>query len=63
MRREQAAARIQANARRRLQEQIYYKAWFAVVTIQKLHRGRVIKAIVNNLRTAAQLLKASVTVA
>ncbi|KAL1519928.1 hypothetical protein AB1Y20_023416 [Prymnesium parvum] len=56
--RERAASRIQANARRRLQNQIFYKAWYAVVTIQKLHRGRIIKGIVSNLRKAASLLKA-----
>ena len=55
---ERAAAKIQARARGHLQEQTFYKAWKSVVTLQKLHRGRVIKGIVSKLRTAAQLLKA-----
>ena len=37
--------------------QVYYQAWKSVVTLQKLHRGRVIKSIVRQLLTAASILK------
>lgn len=44
--------------RAQLQQRVFYKAWKSVVTLQKLHRGRVIKAIVRQLLTAVGLLRA-----
>ena len=52
-----AAEKLQAAARGFLQKRVYYKAWKSVVTLQKLHRGRVIKAIVKQLLTAGSILK------
>ena len=52
-----AAEKLQAAAKGFLQKRVYYKAWKSVVTLQKLHRGRVIKAIVKQLLTAGSILK------
>eukprot|EP00316_Scyphosphaera_apsteinii_P000681 CAMPEP_0119314904 /NCGR_PEP_ID=MMETSP1333-20130426/34091_1 /TAXON_ID=418940 /ORGANISM="Scyphosphaera apsteinii, Strain RCC1455" /LENGTH=544 /DNA_ID=CAMNT_0007320105 /DNA_START=9 /DNA_END=1644 /DNA_ORIENTATION=+ len=56
---EQNATRtIQTHLRAHMQRKVYYKAWKSVLTLQTLHRGRVIKAIARQLLTAANLLKA-----
>jgi len=56
---EQSSARkLQAVGRSHLQRKVYFKAYQTVVTLQKMHRGRVIKTIVRQVRMAANLLKA-----
>lgn len=52
-----AAEKLQAAARGFLQKRVYYNAWKSVVTLQKLHRGRVIRPIVKQLLTAGSILK------
>ena len=58
LRRERAALLLQACTRRFLQQIVFREAWDSVVTLQKLHRGQIIRSAYRQLEQHIAVLKA-----